>query len=603
MENAIALQLLDAAVAAEDISASAAENIRIWLTEPRYVLYAPAIQQHLEQQKFSELNRAFWKVLEFGTGGRRGEMFQIGSAVINQRTMGESAAGLASYVQSQAPPDTNLSSAIAYDTRHRSELFARQSAEIMVAAGFKVYFLAGFHSTPALSFAVRYKNCCCGIMITASHNPPSDNGFKAYWNTGGQLVPPHDRGVIDCVLNVGEIPTVDFDSAVSDGRIVMCQDELDAAFLDAIIGESFPGSRNLKILYSPLHGVGSAVVLPVLEADGFQDVEEFALHAAPDGDFPNVPKHESNPENRQVFDAMIDRAQETGADIALASDPDCDRIGCAAPLTTDTGSPWSTLTGNQISALVGEYVLKQRALAGTLTAEHYVVTTLVTTQLLRRIADSYGVKTYGDLLVGFKWIAEAMDRYGPDRFVYGTEESHGLLVGQYARDKDGAAAAMLVAEMAAEAKVAGETLHNKLDQLFLRYGCHAERTVSVYKRGESGMEEMQAVMKRLRTDPPSGLADMRVVQVRDYLEQTTMADGSTKPLEGPRGDLIILDFQADGNYVAVRPSGTEPKIKFYLFAYHPPEDGADLEATKAMLENRLTALDHDLKQFVGQPGT
>jgi phosphoglucomutase/phosphomannomutase len=598
LNNSQALGLLDSAVQTGHISESAAHNVRTWLTDPSYAEYTAALEDHLATEKFDDLNRAFWKIIEFGTGGRRGEMYPIGSAVINDRTMGESAAGLAAYVKSQSPADTNFSCAMAYDTRHNSSHFARLSAEIMVAAGFKVYFLEGYRSTPELSFAVRFKNCCCGIMITASHNPPSDNGFKAYWKTGGQLVPPHDKGVIDQVLNVGAIERVDFDEAVADGRIEICQDEVDVKFFAALKNEAFDGPRDLKVVYSPLHGVGGQAAMPALAADGFTDVELFGPHAEPDGDFPNVPDHVSNPENAAVFDAIIERCREIGAELALASDPDCDRIGCAAPVTTDTRGQWATFTGNQICGLLCEYVLSRRQADGTLSADNFVVTTLVTTALVRRIADSYGVKTYDNLLVGFKWIAAQIDIAGPENFVYGTEESHGYMVGQYVRDKDGAVAAMLMAELAAETKAAGKSLHQKLDELFLQHGCHVENTVSIYKHGESGMEEMKAIMERLRQSPPSVLADLKVESSRDYLQQTTTrADGTSEPLDGQKGDLIILDLHAEGNYVAVRPSGTEPKIKFYMFAFHPPEDGADLAAVKTMVVNRLIALEHDLREY------
>ncbi|MFP6658938.1 MAG: phospho-sugar mutase, partial [Pirellulales bacterium] len=275
MNNAHTLNLLDSAVAAGQITTSAAENIRSWLTDACYADYAEVLEEHLVSQKYAELNRVFWKIIEFGTGGRRGGMYPIGSAAINDRTMGESAAGLAAYVKSQSPSGTAFSCAIAYDTRHNSRHFARLSAEILVASGFKVYFLDGFRSTPELSFAVRFKNCCCGIMITASHNPPSDNGFKAYWNTGGQLVPPHDKGVIEQVMNVGAVERADFDEAAADGRIEICQEEIDAAFFAALKNEAFPGPRDLKVVYSPLHGVGGQAAMPALVADGFTDVELF----------------------------------------------------------------------------------------------------------------------------------------------------------------------------------------------------------------------------------------------------------------------------------------------------------------------------------------
>jgi len=593
-----ALSLLTAACETGQVSPSAAENIRLWLSEPRYADYVGSIREHLAQQKYVELNEAFWKVLEFGTGGRRGKMYEIGTAVINERTMGESASGLATYVKSQARPSEKLACAIAYDTRHHSRTFACLSAEIMVAAGFEIYFLDGYHSTPCLSFAVRHKQCSCGIMITASHNPPIDNGFKAYWDTGAQLIPPYDAGVIDCVMKVGQIDRVDFETARADGRIIFCQEEIDAAYMKAVLEQAQPGPRGATILYSPLHGVGSSAVLPILARDGFEDVEEFGPQASPDGDFPNVPGHVSNPENAVVFDALIKRAKQIGADLALATDPDCDRIGFAAPKTLDPDGEWEIFTGNQIAGLLGDYVLSKRQQAGTLSEDNFVVTTLVTTQLLRRIADHYGIRMYRNLLVGFKWIAMAIDEHNPLDFAFGAEESHGYMAGHYARDKDGPVAAMLAAELAADAKANGESLTERLLALFRRHGCHAEKTVSVYKQGETGMAEMKAVMTRLREAPPQVLGDMQVIQSRDYLHQrTTFANGSTEPLSGPVGDLIMLDFQADGNYVAIRPSGTEPKIKFYMFVYHPPEDGAELSAIEAMLEQRISSLEHDLQKY------
>ena len=598
MDSQDPLQLLEAAEQAGQLSPAATANIRPWLTDAKYAEFAANVIEHLKTEKFPELNKAFWKVLEFGTGGRRGEMYPIGTAVINRRTMGESAAGLAAYVKATQRSQAILACAIGHDTRHHSDEFAKLCAEIMVAAGFTVYFLEGFHSTPCLSFAVRYKQCACGIMITASHNPPSDNGFKAYWENGGQLVPPHDEGVIAEVMNVGAIEQTNFDRSVAEGKIVLCQDEVDPAYIDAVAGQAFPGPRELKIIYSPLHGVGSSAVLPALERDGFKEVEEFAPQAAPDGDFPNVPDHVSNPENAAVFDAIIERARSVNADLVLATDPDCDRIGFAAPRTADSNGPWETFTGNQIAALLGDYVLSRRQAAGHLSPDHYVVTTLVTTRMLERIAETYGVGFYGDLLVGFKWIADTIDAHDPNLFAFGAEESHGYLVGQYARDKDGPVAAMLAAEMAAESKAAGMTLHERLQNLFSRYGCHAEKTISVYKRGETGMEEMLAVMDRFREHPPQVLADMQVVGIRDYLQQThaDMA-GNRQPLSGPVGNLLILDFQADGNYVALRPSGTEPKIKFYLFVHHPPEDGADIAACRQRLEVRLKDLADDLIRY------
>lgn len=592
-----ALKILAAAATDGRLTPSAAGNIRSWLTEPRYEEYRAAVAEHLHAGKFAELNDAFWNVIPFGTGGRRGKMYPIGSAMMNARTVGESAQGLAEYYRSRADVATPLACAIACDTRHRSPEFARLSAEIMSAAGYTVYFLEGYRSTPELSFAVRFKQCVCGIMVTASHNPPSDNGFKAYGPTGGQLVPPDDKGVIARVMEVDRIERVPFDQAVAAGKIVICTEEVDRAYQAAVLQQSLSGPRQLKVVYSPLHGVGSSAILPVLKAAGFKQVQEFGPHAKPDGDFPNVPGHVSNPENTIVFDSIIAEARTTGADLAMATDPDCDRLGAAAPLATEAAGPWETFTGNQIGALLTDYVLQKRKEAGRLTSQHYVVKTLVTTELIRRIAEAYGVRCLGNLQVGFKWIGQMMDEAGPDLFVLGTEESHGYLVGQYARDKDGVVATMLLAELAATAKAAGQTLHQRLDGLFVRFGCHLEKTISLTMPGEQGMEDMRRLMQRFRASPPGVLADLRVAALRDYQELNTTVGGKVEPLDGPRGDMVILDLNSEGNYVAVRPSGTEPKVKFYMFTRHPPEDGGDLVVSKRLLAERLTALEHDLRNF------
>ena len=590
------LEKLAEATAAGKITAGAEENIRTWLTEPRYASYAGDIAAHIAGGKWQKLDDVFWTIIPFGTGGRRGTMYQFGSNAINERTIGESAQGLANYVKENV--DGPHSCAIAFDTRHRSTEFARLCAGVMVAAGFKVWLLDEIRSTPELSFLVRYKGCSCGIMVTASHNPPSDNAVKAYWSTGGQLLPPHDKGVIDRVMNVDEIEVADFDQAVADGKIVSCNDEVDAAFMAALKELAFPGPRDAKIIYSPLHGVGGTAAYPAMQQDGFEDVELFAPHAKPDGDFPNVPGNVSNPENAPVFDIMIDRGKEIGADLAMASDPDCDRIGCAAPLTTDSSGEWATINGNQIGALIGDYVFSKHKAAGTLSADHYMVTTLVTTKLVGRIAKSYGMQVYDNNLVGFKWIGGLMDEVGPDKFVYGTEESHGYLVGQHARDKDGAAAAMMLAELTAECKANGQSLHQRLDGLFTEHGYHAERLVTQRMEGSEGMALMQKLMSLFRTNPPTELAGLKVAAVRDFKGNTiTKAGGSPEPLEGPTGDLVIMDLEAEGNYVAARPSGTEPKVKFYMFTYQPAGAIESLDKSKAEMSARLDALATDLEKF------
>jgi phosphomannomutase len=594
------LESVKQAAADGKITVSAAENIGAWLTESRYAAYAAEVAAHVAESKWQTLDDVFWTVIPFGTGGRRGKMYPIGSNAINDRTIGESAQGLADYVKETSGAGALLSCAIGFDTRHRSDHFARLCAEIMTAAGFTVYFLGQYRATPELSFTVREKKCSCGIMVTASHNPPSDNAVKVYWSTGGQILPPHDAGIIERVMNTQEIHRANFDEMLAAGKIIPCQDEIDTKFQAAVLTQATPGPRDLKVIYSPLHGVGATCVLPVLAADGFKSVELFAPHSKADGDFPNVPGHVANPENPQVFDSIIVRAREAGADIALATDPDCDRIGCAAPLTFVKDAPWHTLTGNQLCALLADYVLETRRKAGRISPQHFIVQTLVTTQMVRRIGDSYGVRTIGDLLVGFKWIAQAIDQYGADLFIYGTEESHGYMAGSYVRDKDGAVASMLLCELAATLKASGQTVHEKLDSLFWQHGVHVEKTISVQMPGSEGMVRMLEVMAAFRAGPPAEIGGDRVVQVRDYELQTmTLAGGKPQPLAGPKGDLVFLDLATEGNYVACRPSGTEPKIKFYMFGYVPPEQLSSLERAKSQLNEQMVRMEADLRKFAG----
>lgn len=598
MDTQTALAQIERAAAAGKLSPGAVKNLKTWLTDRRYAEYAPQVIEHIAAEKWKRLDDSFWTIIPFGTAGRRGEMYPIGTNAINDRTIGESAQGLADYVKDHLPAP--WACAIAYDTRHQSRHFAELCAEVMVAAGYKVYFLNGFRSTPELSFLVRAKKCSCGIMVTASHNPPSDNAVKAYWSTGGQLLPPHDEAVIGRVMNVQEIKRANFAQALAAGQIEYCETEIDAAYLAELRKQSWPGPRELKIIYSPLHGVGTSAVEPVLRAVGFQQVEVFGPHADPDPNFTNVPGHVSNPENPAVFDAIIERAKLSGADLALATDPDADRLGCAAPRSSEPGAAWGTFTGNQIGALLAEYLLSAMRENGRLTPEHYVVKTVVTSELIRRIADHYGAQTVGDLMVGFKWIGGAIDERDPAKFVLGAEESHGFLVGSHARDKDGPVAALVLAELAARAKAAGQSLHGKLDELFRRHGCHAEKTVSVTMPGAEGMDRMKQLMASLRSDPPRELAGIAIARVRDYLSGTQFAPGGAKQaLAGPRGDLVMLDLALEGNYVAVRPSGTEPKVKFYQFTYAPPAESQDLSATKARLADRLKALEQGVRTLTG----
>lgn len=577
------------------LSASSAENIRTWLTEPYLEEYAALVVERVRAGAWKELEEAFWTTIPFGTGGRRGKMYPIGCNAINDRTIGESAQGLADFVKQQRK-DQPHSCAIAYDTRHRSRHFAELCAQIMAAAGMTVHFLDGYRSTPELSFAVRHKRCSCGIMITASHNPPQDNAMKIYGAGGGQLLPPHDAECIERMKQVTRIKRIAFAEGLRTGKIVYCQEEVDRAYVEAVLRQAIPGPRGLKVLYSPLHGTGVSAVCPVLEADGFSDVVLYGPHAIPDPEFSNVPGRSANPENAALFEPIIEEARRIEADLVLVTDPDADRLGCAARESAAADARWRILTGNQIGALLADFLLEQRRARGELTPEHYVVKTLVTTELIRRVADHHGATTVGDLLVGFKYIGGEMDRRGPEKFVFGAEESYGFLAGDHARDKDAAVASMLLCELAARLKAEGRTLSQRLDELFARHGCHAESQWSLHVPGAQGMGRTRALLTGLRAGPPERLGGLRVARVRDYGNGTTIVVGrGTQPLEGPRGDLIFLDLEPEGNSVAVRPSGTEPKVKFYLFAYDPPDPGRSLESIRLNQKDRLAAIERDLR--------
>ncbi|MDO4549790.1 MAG: phospho-sugar mutase [Planctomycetia bacterium] len=595
MDKSEALRALQKAVEEQQLTSSALQNIQLWLTSPQYAAYTDEIIQLVHDKKWKELDDAFWTVIPFGTGGRRGKMFPVGTNMINDVTIGESAQGLASYTLEYLRQSGHRPScAIAYDTRHRSRHFAELCAGIMVANGFKVWFLDGYRSTPEMSFMVRYKKCDCGIMVTASHNPPSDNAVKVYWNTGGQALSPHDTGIIEKVMSMENVKKVPFQEALAAGDVEYCQDEVDKAFFDAVLKIMLPGSRDLNVLYSPLHGVGASCVLPVLRQAGFEAVEVFGPHAEPSGDFPNVPGHVSNPENPAVFDSMIQYAEEKGnVDIILATDPDADRLGVAAPLSTQKGSSWKTLTGNQIAVLMTEYLLKTRKEQGKLSQEDYVVETLVTTPLVRKIAQAYGVRAIFDLLVGFKYIGGTIEENGPDHFLLGAEESYGFLIGSHARDKDAAAAALIFCQLAAAAKEEGKTVHEKLDEIYAKYGKHTEKAFSVVMTGSEGMTKMSKLLERFQKNPPANLGGMKIIRVRDYEHgtQTDLLTGKKSALQGPRGKLVIWDLSESGDFVAARPSGTEPKIKFYLFASCPPGAEEDLDA-------RLVCLENDLRQLI-----
>lgn len=593
---------VEEARASGKISDSAARNIDRWLEEPAFDAFRPRLVQDIQAGRWQALDDAFYAVLEFGTGGRRGRMYEVGTNVLNDRTIAESARGLADYVTSKKGANSARSCVIARDARHNSDRFARVCARVLAAAGFKVFLFPQPRSTPLLSFAVRQLKCDGGIMITASHNPPSDNGFKCYAATGGQVIPPDDAGIIRCVTEVSshEIPQADFDQAVASGDITLVGPEVDEAFIAAVVSQSASDARDVGIVYTPMHGVGETACGAAILADGFERLNILASQRTPDGDFPNVPGHVSNPEIPKTLTPSIDEARSTGADLVIASDPDADRIGVGVPVLGNPSGEWTTLTGNQIGALLAAFVVEQAKARETLRPDHYMLTTLVTTGMARAIGDRHGVTTHDDLLVGFKWIGQQIDERGPENFLFGFEESHGYLKGTHVRDKDAAVAAMLFSELAAHLKREGKTVLQYLDELYLQVGHYGERLINKTLEGRQGAEQIQKLMAAFRERPPATVAGLPVVEVRDYKLHETRYPGSKKaptPLPHPSGDLLIFHLGAPGVRFAARPSGTEPKIKFYQFARTETANG-DLAAAKAATESILDGMAADIDAFI-----
>ncbi|WP_373653742.1 phospho-sugar mutase [Schlesneria sp. DSM 10557] len=604
-----ARQVVKAAVQSEKLTSATGQNLDRWLTESYYSEYRSQLLELVEREAFDVLNNLFWERIPFGTGGRRGPMSEFGSATINARTIAESANGLAVYVKKSARPegqgapgDVPLRAVIARDTRHRSTEFARLTASILAAHGIQVYFFPEPRATPELSFAVRHLKCDTGVMISASHNPPADNGFKAYWSTGGQVLPPHDKGIINCVDATEEIPSIDFDTAVKEGKIVILSPQsgldVDRDYINAVCALSLSQARQIRILYSPMHGVGESSIYRSLIQAGFTNIELYEPQRAQDGSFPNVPDHLPNPERSQALQPAIDYAKQHGHALVMASDPDADRLAVAV---RTAGDQFVCLTGNQLGALLADFVLSKRAANGTLSPKHYLVETLVTTPMLATIGESYGVRVFRDLLVGFKHIAATIDENGPAEFVFAAEESVGYLAGEYCRDKDACVAALFGAELASELEAAGKTLVERLDELYQKHGYFHETQFVQVCPGAEGSDQIARMMQALREQTPATLGQLEFQSVRDYKRhviKSLPANTLLSELPQPSGDLLILEGKLGHCQVSLagRPSGTEPKIKFYLFA-NTPADMPLVEA-KSTAQQALAQLQAALQEWL-----
>lgn len=546
-----------------NVSEAAARNIEDWLTKPKYGDYKENIEALIAAERWGDLEDAFFKVIEFGTGGIRGTT-GVGSNRISRVTIGEATQALAQYVMSLDSSAAEKGIVIACDTRLSSAEFSHYAAEVCAGNGVKAYLFESFRATPELSFAVRHLGASAGIVISASHNPPADNGFKAYLADGGQLVPPHDKAIIELVSSVETINVRDFDESVANGVIVSIGKDVDEAYVAAVVDQAVSDARDVNIVYSPLHGAGQTNTLKALEAAGFP-VSVVQSQMTPDGNFPTIENGKPNPEEKAANDRAVAQMLAEDADIAVTNDPDADRIGV---IVRDGDQPMY-LSGNQAATLATEFSLRKLHESDALTPKHYIAKTIVTTDMMKAVADRYAVKTYGDMLIGFKYIGELLlqKEATDETFVIGGEESYGLLKGDYARDKDGAVGALTLAEYAAELKRDGKTLFDRMLELYSEYGLYAERLDTIVCPGAKGFEQMQSIMARLRTDAPRMIAHHEVTAIADYqtLKKTDLATGAQTDLACKvSGNVIVLEFGDQRRRITIRPSGTEPKLKLYV---------------------------------------
>jgi len=568
------------------------EKAKLWLTDLFDDDTRNEIKKMMEEDPES-LTDAFYKDLEFGTGGLRGIM-GAGTNRMNRYTIGMATQGLANYLLKEFNGQ-KIKVAIAYDSRINSALFARIAAEVLSANNIYVYLFDALRPTPELSFAVRQLQCQGGIVITASHNPKEYNGYKVYWDDGAQLVAPHDKNVITEVRKIGGIDQVKFEAVETNIEIIGA--EIDQAYIENICStsllakEEFKKYGDIKIVFSPIHGTGTKLVPETLKAFGFTNIISVEEQSEPDGNFPTV--HSPNPEEAAALNLSITKAKATNAGLVMATDPDADRVGIAV---LDEEGEFILLNGNQTASILIYYLLSQWSEQGKLDGRQYIVKTIVTTGLLQKIAESYGVDSY-NTLTGFKYIAEVIrDLEGSREFIGGGEESYGYLIGDFVRDKDAVSSCCMIAEAAAWAASRGTDLHGMLREIHLKYGLYLEKLKSITRKGKKGAEEIQAMMTEFRTNPPAMLAGVKVTSLRDYQSgiEKNLDDGSEKETGLPSSNVLQFEL-ADESQITVRPSGTEPKIKFYFSVIaEKPEDELQYDEKMQELDEKIEQIISDL---------
>ena len=544
----------------ENLEPSVSVKIHQWLEGNYDAETKAAIQNLLDTESSTELTDSFYRDLEFGTGGLRGTMGP-GTNRINKYTIGSATQGLCNYLIKKYPGE-KIKVAVAHDSRNKSDYFAGITAEVFSANGIHVYFFKELRPTPELSFAIRHLGCKSGVMVTASHNPKEYNGYKAYGADGGQFTSPDDQMVMDEVAAVGSIDNVKFERI--DANIELIGEEIDQLYLDKITElsvsrDAIERQKNLKIVYSPIHGTGITLVPKALKRFGFTNLTIVEEQATPDGNFPTVIY--PNPEEKEALTLALAKAAEIDADLVLATDPDADRVGIAVK---NSDGEFILLNGNQTGSLLINYMLSVWEENGKLTGNEYIVSTIVTTPLIIAIAKSKNVDFY-ETLTGFKWIGAIMTKLeGKKTFIAGGEESYGYLVGELVRDKDAVISCAFIAEMTAYYKDKGSSLYEAMLDMYQKYGFYKEKLVSLTMKGKSGAEEIKAMMERFRTNTPASLGGSKVVTLKDYElgKETDVVSGTSKKLDYPKSDVLQF-ITEDGCIISARPSGTEPKIKFY----------------------------------------
>jgi phosphoglucomutase len=568
------------------------DTINKWLNGSYDETTKAEIQDLLDKSETTALTDAFYRDLEFGTGGLRGIM-GAGSNRINKYTIGTATQGLSNYLLKKYLGE-KISVAIAHDSRNNSDVFARVTADVFSANGIHVYFFEALRPTPELSFAIRRLNCKSGVMLTASHNPKEYNGYKAYGEDGGQFTSPDDKEVMQEVAAITDISQVKFDRV--EENIEEIGTAMDKLYLDEITKlsvspEAILRQNDLKIVYSPIHGTGITLAPKALAQFGFTNVTIVEEQSEPDGNFPTVVY--PNPEEKEAMTLALQKAQEIDADLVLATDPDADRVGIAVK---NNDGEFILLNGNQTGSLLIHYLLNAWEERGKLDGNQYIVKTIVTTNLIDAIAASKNVTCY-NTLTGFKWIGQLITQLqGQKTFIGGGEESYGYSVGELVRDKDAIISCAFIAEMTAYYKDKGTSLYNALLEMYVEYGVYKEELVSLTKKGKSGAEEIKAMMEKFRNNPPAQLGGSKVTTLKDYelRTETDLTNNTSKPLELPKSDVLQF-ITEDGSIVSARPSGTEPKIKFYCSVNAPLADKAQYKEVEAQLSGKIATLMADLQ--------